>query len=71
MEQINSWLESFQAPLQAIGYTLGTIAIIILGIVLVTSGQDGISKGKRFAVGIIAGICIISFGTAIVSSLQG
>ena len=55
MEQINSWLESFQAPLQAIGYTLGTIAIIVLGIVLVTSGQDGISKGKRFAVGIIAG----------------
>ncbi len=71
MDQITAWIEGFQGQIQALGYALGVIAILILGIILVTGGREAMSKGKGMAVGIIAGIAVLSFGTAIVSTLQG
>ena len=71
MEQITSWIEGFVAPLQTLGLAIGVLAVIVLGIILITSGQEGIAKGKRMAVGIISGIAVISFGTSIIASLQG
>ena len=71
MEQVTAWIEGFADQVQSLGYAIGVIAVLVLGIVLVAGGRDGLQKGKGMAISIIAGIAVLSFGVAIVSSLRG
>lgn len=71
MDQLTTWMESFQEPVKGLGYAIAIISVLVLGIIMITGGQQGLSKGKGMAAGIVAGIAVLSFGVAIVATLQG
>lgn len=70
VSKLTNWLKEITSSAKTLGYTIAGLAVVILGIVLVTAGNEGLSKGKRFACSLIAGVAIISFGTGIISSLK-
>lgn len=68
---VTKWIQSMTSEFKTIGYAVAGLSVVILGIIFATAGQEGLGKGKRMAVGIIVGICVISFGTSIVTDLKG
>lgn len=71
MAQLLSWLERIQDYASKIGYAICLICVILLAIVFFTGGSRGAEGGKKWAINILAGIAILSFGVGIVSSLMG
>lgn len=71
MDSIVSWIEKITGYAETIGWALGILSVIVLGIVFVTGGRNGLEKGKGMVASILVGICVLSFGVAIVSSLRG
>ena len=71
MGSLMAWLEKLQGYAQQIGFGLCLVCVIILGIVFITGGSRGAEGGKKWAINILAGIAILSFGVALVGSLQG
>jgi len=70
MEQLLAWLERIQGYAKTIGFSLCLVCVIILAIVFFTGGTRGAEGGKKWALNILVGIAILSFGTAIVTSLM-
>lgn len=71
MEQITGWIEKLTGYASTIGWALGTLSVIVLAIILITGGRNGLEKGKGMVASILVGICVLSFGVAIVTSLKG
>ena len=71
MDSIVSWIEKITGYVETIGWALGVLSTIALSIVFITGGRNGLEKGKSMVASILVGICILSFGVAIVSSLRG
>ena len=71
MEQVTDYIEQMQDWAQTIGYSLAGLCVVILAIMLIAGGTQGISKAKSWAIGILAGIALLSFGVALVTTLQG
>lgn len=68
---IVDWIKKRAEELKTIGYAIGIIAVIVLGIVMIAGGSQGIQKGKGIAISILVGIAVLGFGTGIIGSLQG
>lgn len=71
MEALQQWIEKMQGILTTVGYSLAALCVIGLAIVFITGGSRGMEKGKGWAISILIGIGILSFGLALVASLQG
>lgn len=69
MDEFTSYIEQLQGWAQTIGYSLAGLCVVILAIMLVAGGTQGISKAKSWGIGILAGIALLSFGVALVSTL--
>ncbi len=70
MEQVTQYIENMRKLAQTLGFSLAGLCVVILAIMLITGGTQGISKAKSWAIGILAGIALLSFGVALVAALQ-
>ena len=52
-------------------YAIAGLSVIALGIIFITGGGQALQKGKGMAIGILVGVAVLSFGTALVMSLGG
>ena len=71
MQQLLGWIEKIQGYAQTLGFAICLVCVILLAIVFFTGGTRGAEGGKKWAINILVGLAILSFGTAIVSSLMG
>ncbi len=69
MEQLIGWIEKIQGYAQTIGYVISGLCVVLLAIVFFTGGTRGAEGGKKWAINILIGIALLSFGTSIVASL--
>ena len=65
MEALLGWLEKVQGYASKIGFGICFICVILLAIVFFTGGARGAEGGKKWALNILVGIAVLSFGTAI------
>lgn len=68
--KLDLWLKKLTTSTKSIGYTVAGLAVIVLAIILITAGQEGLGKGKKMAVAVLLGIALLSSGTSIVSELK-
>lgn len=68
--KVTKWINDITSEFKTVGYAIAGLCVIILGVIFMTAGQEGLGKGKRMAVAIVVGICVISFGTSIVTDLK-
>ena len=71
MSNLMGWLEKLQGYASQVGFAVCLVCVIILGIVFITGGARGAEGGKKWALNILIGIAVLSFGVSIVTSLQG
>lgn len=67
---IKTWITNVSSNLKIVGYAIAGVAVIALGILLITGGGQALQKGKGMAIGILVGIAVLSFGTSLISSLM-
>lgn len=68
---VENWISSATSHVKTIGYALAGLCVVILGIIFITGGGQGLQKGKGMAISILAGVAVISFGVGLIGSLQG
>ncbi len=68
---IVSWLNSWSDGVKTLVPAIGTLAIIIIGIVVMVAGSNWSAMAKKLLVGVMAGIAIASYGPAIVTQMAG
>lgn len=66
---ILEWISEIENLITTIGFALAGICVLALGIIVMTGGEQGLSKGKKMAVSILAGLAIMLFGGTFVTSL--
>lgn len=71
MDETIGYIEKLSEWAQTIGYALAGLCVVILAIMFITGGTQGISKAKTWAIGILAGVALLSFGTALLATLMG
>lgn len=64
-----SWIQSWSDGVKTLVPVIGTLVIIIIGIVVMVAGSNWSATAKRLLVGLIAGIAIASYGPAVVASM--
>lgn len=70
MENIISWIENIRTMAQTVGYSIAGLCVICLAIMIIAGGSQGMSKGKNWALGIILGVCLLSFGVGLIATLS-
>ncbi len=71
MTNLMGWLEKLQGYATQIGWGVCLLCVIILSVVFFTGGANGAQGGKKWAINILLGIAVLSFGVSIVLSLKG
>lgn len=67
---IITWINNLAVDLKNIGYAVGGVAVIVLGIVLIAGGSQGMQKGKAIAVPILVGVAVLGFGVGTLGTLR-
>lgn len=68
-ESITSFIVSIRDNLQIIGYTVGTVAVIVLGIgIFISSNQGWSEKFKEGLIKCMVAVMILSYGPALIAS---
>lgn len=67
---ISNWLTNVTSNVKNIGYGIAILCVVGLGIVFITGGGQALQKGKGWAIGILVGVAVLSFGASLIASLM-
>lgn len=71
MSGLLAWFEKVQVLIQTVGYSILTICVILLAILLGTSGGKPAEGAKKWAINILSALAVLSFGVSIIATLRG
>lgn len=67
---ISDWLSNVTSNTKNIGYGIALLCVVGLGILFITGGAQALQKGKGWAIGILVGVAVLSFGASLISTLM-
>ncbi len=70
-QPVADWFNSLGEQAKVLVPAIGTIVIVIIGIVLMLAGSNWSRTAKGLLGGLIAGIALVCYGPAIITSLMG
>ena len=68
-QSVADWLNSWTDQAKVLVPAVGTLIMLVIGLVLMFAGGEWSRKAKTFAGAIIAGIAVISYGPLLISSM--
>ena len=68
-QDLADWINGWSKSIKVLVPSIGTVAIIIVGIITMTAGSQWSGKVKTLMVSIIVGIAIVSYGPALITTL--
>ena len=71
LESLATWIENWAGYVKVLVPAIGTVAIIVIGIVTMTAGSQWSGKAKTLMVSVIVGIAIVAYGPSIISAMFG
>lgn len=64
------WINGWSDAVMIIVPAIGTLAIIVIGIITMTAGQQWSARAKGLLVSVVVGVAIVSYGPLLIKALM-
>lgn len=68
LQSLADWINDWAGYVKVLVPAIGTVAIIIIGIITMTAGSQWSGKAKGLMVSVIIGIAIVAYGPSIINA---